>query len=298
MQEFVRKLSMRLQAAADLVTAGNRVADVGTDHGFLVIYLVQSGRCPGAVAMDIREGPLERAREHIREAGLQGSIRTRLSDGLRELTPGEAECAAAVGMGGLTILHVLEDAGEKLQSFQELVLGPQSDIAKVRRWLREHSMYIDKEELVLEGGKFYPLLHVDMNPRQGPAGAAGTCGSDTKGRPYSAAESKNEAGKPAHGLFMERLGDSARVQDVFDRYGEYPVCHRHPVLPLLLERDRMREEAILRGLEKEAGMFQTCSVADRKQQRREDAQARLEEIGILLEFLSETKKTPGKGERA
>ena len=70
------------------------------------------------------------------------------------------------------------------------------------------------------------------------------------------------------------------------------------MLPLLLERDWMREEAILRGLEKEAGMFQTCSVADRKQQRREDAQARLEEIGILLEFLSETKKTPGKGERA
>lgn len=66
----MQKLSKRLQAAADFVTEGSRVADIGTDHGFLPIYLVQSGKCRRIIAMDIKAGPLERAREHIAAAGL------------------------------------------------------------------------------------------------------------------------------------------------------------------------------------------------------------------------------------
>ena len=76
------KLSDRLEMIASFVEPGNRLADIGTDHGYVPIYLVQTGRVPSALAMDVRKGPLLRAEEHIREAGLSGRIQTRVSDGL------------------------------------------------------------------------------------------------------------------------------------------------------------------------------------------------------------------------
>ena len=82
------KLSDRLEMIASFVEPGNRLADIGTDHGYVPIYLVQTGRVPSALAMDVRKGPLLRAEEHIREAGLSGRIQTRLSDGLKKLAPG------------------------------------------------------------------------------------------------------------------------------------------------------------------------------------------------------------------
>ena len=78
----MEKLSYRLQTIADQVSPGNRLADIGCDHGFVPIYLIQKGIIPSAIAMDVVEGPLSRAREHIRSAGLDDVITTRLSDGL------------------------------------------------------------------------------------------------------------------------------------------------------------------------------------------------------------------------
>ena len=83
------ELSKRLQAVADLVTAGYRVADIGTDHAYIPIFLLASGKIPGAAAMDVNEGPLERARCHIEENGLSEKISLRLSDGLAGLRPGD-----------------------------------------------------------------------------------------------------------------------------------------------------------------------------------------------------------------
>ena len=92
------KLSDRLEMIASFVEHGNRLADIGTDHGYVPIYLVQTGRVPSALAMDVRKGPLLRAEEHIREAGLSGRIQTRLSDGLKKLAPGEADTVVIAGM--------------------------------------------------------------------------------------------------------------------------------------------------------------------------------------------------------
>ena len=83
-------LSNRMQALTDMVTPGTVITDVGCDHGFVSVYLVQKGLSPRVIAMDVRSGPLERAREHIREYGLQDRIETRLSDGLHGLKTGEA----------------------------------------------------------------------------------------------------------------------------------------------------------------------------------------------------------------
>ena len=81
-------LSERLKAVADMVTVGNRVCDVGCDHGFVPIYLVQQGKSPRVLAMDLREGPLRAAREHVAAYGLCGQIETRLSDGLHNYNIG------------------------------------------------------------------------------------------------------------------------------------------------------------------------------------------------------------------
>ena len=103
------ELSKRLQAVADLVTAGYRVADIGTDHAYIPIFLLASGKIPGAAAMDVNEGPLERARCHIEENGLTEKISLRLSDGLAGLRPGEAESVVIAGMGGGLIIRILTE---------------------------------------------------------------------------------------------------------------------------------------------------------------------------------------------
>ena len=94
------ELSKRLKAVAGLVTEGASVADIGTDHGYVPIWLIQSGRAAKVIAMDVNEGPLERARGHIRSKRLENVIFTRKSDGLQALHVGEADTMIAAGMGG------------------------------------------------------------------------------------------------------------------------------------------------------------------------------------------------------
>ena len=101
------ELSKRLQAVAGFVSEGNRLVDVGTDHGYIPIYLVKTGKIPSAIAMDVKKGPLSRAEEHIGQAGLDAYIECRLSDGLRGLKPGEGESLLLAGMGGNLMIRIL-----------------------------------------------------------------------------------------------------------------------------------------------------------------------------------------------
>ena len=102
------KISERLRTAAGLIGEGERLADVGTDHGYVPIYLVERKHIPSAIAMDIRTGPLERAREHIRMYGMEDYIQTRLSDGVAALKPDEVDTILVAGMGGGLVMHILE----------------------------------------------------------------------------------------------------------------------------------------------------------------------------------------------
>lgn len=146
--------------AAALVTQGYTLADVGTDHGYIPIYLLQQKKIPAAIAMDINEGPLERAKEHIALYGLQAYIQTRLSDGVAALKPGEVEAVLIAGMGGGLVMHILKDGEKVCQSAKELILQPQSEIEHVREFLREEGYTILAEDMVYEDGKFYPMMKV------------------------------------------------------------------------------------------------------------------------------------------
>ena len=163
------QLSKRMDRLAGLVTAGNRLADVGTDHGYIPIALVQSGKIPSAIAMDINKGPLERAREHIREQHLDTYITTRLSDGLTMLQENEADTVLIAGMGGALTVHILEGGAHCLTSVRELILQPQSEIWLVREWLCEHGYKITDEDIVLDEGKYYPMMCVVHGSMELPA---------------------------------------------------------------------------------------------------------------------------------
>ena len=158
-------LSGRLQAVAAMVTAGNRVCDVGCDHGFVPIYLVEQGISPAVLAMDVKDGPLSAAREHIAEHGLEDVIETRLSDGLHNYVVGEADTLICAGMGGRLMMRILSDDRNKTASFSELILQPQSEIEQFRAWLREQGYRITDENMIEEDGKFYPMMRVEKgNP--------------------------------------------------------------------------------------------------------------------------------------
>lgn len=151
-------LSRRLQTVAQAVTPGHRIADVGTDHGYVPIYLMKN-RCSGkAIAMDVNRGPLERAGEHIEAEGLTGQIETRLSDGLDKLSPEEIDTVVIAGMGGDLICRILDRAPEFFQAETEFVLQPQSEWFKVRHLLHENGYRIESEWFLKEDGKYYAIL--------------------------------------------------------------------------------------------------------------------------------------------
>lgn len=152
------KLSKRLSALAEMVTPGSRLADVGTDHGYIPVFLCQTGKIPSAIAMDVNSGPLERAKAHIAQYHLEGRIQTRLSDGLHKLLSGEADSVLIAGMGGGLVQKILLEGGHALEGVSELILQPQSEIARTRSFLRENGFVIADENMVEEDGRFYPMM--------------------------------------------------------------------------------------------------------------------------------------------
>lgn len=152
------ELSRRLRAVAGEVTSGNRLADVGTDHGYIPISLVQQGIVPSAIAMDVNQGPLDRAKLHIKEYGLEDSIGTRLSNGLEKLEAGEADSIVIAGMGGALMEDILTRGMHVIASGKELILQPQSEIFKVRHFLHNHGYQIVKEIILKEDGKYYFII--------------------------------------------------------------------------------------------------------------------------------------------
>ena len=136
------------------------VADVGTDHGYLPIWLVEQGIADRAIAMDVRTGPLQRAQEHIREHQLGAYIETRLSDGLAALHRDEVQVIVIAGMGGATMSGILEAGQAVISPDTILVLQPQSELYEFRRYLVTHGFRLLSEDMVEEDGKYYPMMKV------------------------------------------------------------------------------------------------------------------------------------------
>ena len=150
------KLSKRMEMLVNLVPRDTVLCDVGCDHGYVSIELIRKEICPRVYTMDLREGPLQRAREHIEEAGLQERITTVLSDGIKDL-PADAspDVLLAAGMGGALIQDILEEGKDRIRKMSYLLLQPQSEIPEVREYLRENGYEILSEDMVLEDGKYY-----------------------------------------------------------------------------------------------------------------------------------------------
>ncbi|MCF2942078.1 tRNA (adenine(22)-N(1))-methyltransferase [Paenibacillus tarimensis] len=154
------KLSRRLQTIAGLVPQHSRVADIGSDHGLLPVYLLQTGRSDFAVAGELNEGPLQAAVRQIEAAGLGGRIAARRGNGLAVIEPGEVECVTIAGMGGALMAGILSEglAAGKLEGVTTLVLQPNVGEDLVRRWLLQHHWSLAAERLVEEDGKWYEVL--------------------------------------------------------------------------------------------------------------------------------------------
>lgn len=164
------ELSKRMQMLVDMVPKGTRLADIGCDHGFVSIHLVEQGICPNVIAADLREGPLAQAREHVQEAGLVDRIDLRISDGLTAIRDGEVDGFLAAGMGGRVIRHMIESDLVKVRAMAYMILQPQSEIAELRAFLRENDFQIMNESMVCEDGKYYPAMliyigRVKVTPR-------------------------------------------------------------------------------------------------------------------------------------
>ena len=288
------RLSKRLQCAAGLVSPGDWVVDVGTDHAYLPIYLVQSGKARQALAADVGEGPLEKARENIGSYGLSGSIHTLLSDGLEKVSiqagrpedgPGQAgplpgistsgrtkdqEAKAGqaakpgkkamvfrkrgvipagsslviTGMGGPLMLRILFRFPEKTLAFKELVLGPQSEVEQFRESLLSAGFSIEREELVEEEGKFYPILRVI------PPSEEAFREKTAPGRIMRLPKSRMEKaalcfGKPCSALSRETL---LRYLDLQQKEREGVLRHLEKSAPGT-GRARRRQEELLEELE-------------------------------------------------
>jgi len=149
-----------MRAVASLVQPCRSIADIGCDHGYVAIELVRNKICRHVIAMDINKGPLERARQNIRDYEMQDCIETRLSDGTGALKLGEAEGIICAGMGGKLVISILGQGKELVQEMKQIILQPQSEIEEVRRYLRENRFFIEKEDMVYEDGKYYPMMHV------------------------------------------------------------------------------------------------------------------------------------------
>ena len=149
------ELTPRLQALADQVPAGARLADVGTDHAYLPVWLLLQKRIPGAIAADLREGPLSRARETARQHGVENKISFRLCDGLSLVDRDEVDVITIAGMGGETIAAILQAAPWARNKL--LLLQPMTSFPDLRLWLQQHGYSILRERIVREGNRLYTI---------------------------------------------------------------------------------------------------------------------------------------------
>ncbi len=216
-------ISRRLQALCDMVTPGRTVVDVGCDHGFVSIYLVQRGISPSVLAMDVRTGPLSRAKEHIAEYGLTDYISTRLSDGLKEFQDGEAQSLICAGMGGRLMTRILTESRGKARNLQELILQPQSELPEFRRFLRAEGYELMDENILYEEGKYYFLMKVRYS-----------------GQSNAVVDLEN----------LEEQGTTTGNTNILqEKYGELLLERRAPVLKAYLEENLQNMERIAGDLE-------------------------------------------------
>ena len=157
-----------MHMVAGMVRPGNVLADIGCDHGYLSVWLVREKTVGRAIAMDLREGPLRKAQESIRFFHQTEVIETRLSDGMDELHPGEADRIVIAGMGGILMRDILRRGRECVRKAGQLVLQPQSDPELVRAEVFAQGFTITDEQACFEDGKYYIAFAAEPGTEENP----------------------------------------------------------------------------------------------------------------------------------
>ncbi|BCN32239.1 tRNA (adenine(22)-N(1))-methyltransferase [Anaeromicropila herbilytica] len=246
------QLSKRLQAVADLVTVGNRVADIGCDHAYTSIYLMENHIASHIIAMDINKGPLERANENIEKTGFKDRIETRLSDGAAKLKEDEVDTILIAGMGGSLMVKILSDSESVVSMVNEFILQPQSEIFLVRKYLHEIGCDIQYETMFIDEGKYYVVIKATR-------------------------DTKNMIANPSDEEDKKRHYDPKRLPKKYDKevhylYGKLLLENKNRILEEFLEKEYHTTSNILNHLtEKET----------------EHAKERVEELKQKLQYIIE-----------
>lgn len=209
------ELTPRLQAIAEQVPQGSRLADVGTDHGYLPVWLLNGGRIDQAVAADLREGPLNRARETAQRFGVRDRISFRQCDGLSAIRSEEVDTVAIAGMGGETIISILK-AAPWTREGTLLLLQPMTCPAELRRWIQENGYQIVRERIAREGKRLYSILTVKggaMPPLTPAEQWAGRQNRDPLRREFLTLM-REKAEKALYGHRAARVPDQAAIQEL------------------------------------------------------------------------------------
>lgn len=158
------RLDRRLECAAEFVRHGARVIDVGTDHAYVPIYLVATGKCPSALATDVNQGPIDRAKINIVSYGLSDKISTLKTDGLNGVESFDAECVMILGMGGELIVRIISEAEwlRRTDKKVRLVLQPMTHPEYVRKYLFENGFDI-VDEKICKSGKYYDIMAAEYD---------------------------------------------------------------------------------------------------------------------------------------
>ncbi|SBW03587.1 conserved hypothetical protein [uncultured Eubacteriales bacterium] len=188
------ELSPRLQSVAGLVPRGARFADVGTDHAYLPVWLILSGVLDHAIASDLREGPLDRARQTAERYGVAERMSFRMCDGLDHIASDEVDTVAIAGMGGETIAQILAAAPWTAEGGLRFLLQPMTAHPELRAWLNGHGFRIERELLTCEGKTIYSTFLVTPGQDEPLTQAEVWAGRQTQGMDA-----------PLRGQYLEKL---------------------------------------------------------------------------------------------
>ena len=157
------KLSPRLEEIAKLIPQASRVADIGTDHGYMAIYLLQEGIVDRLIVSDINKEPLKIAKNNVSHYGLSDRVEFRLGNGLDILNPNEVDLVIISGMGGILISDILEAGANIIKDIGALVLQPMTKQKHLRKYLISRNFTIEKDLLVKESNRIYEIILTQVN---------------------------------------------------------------------------------------------------------------------------------------
>ncbi|MEE1321952.1 MAG: class I SAM-dependent methyltransferase [Acutalibacteraceae bacterium] len=157
------KLDNRLSAVASLVRQGSVVADIGTDHAYLLCYLIENGVCSEGIAADINKGPLNNAKQTVIDCGINDKVQLILSDGLKSIPENSADDIVMAGMGGILISEIIDCAPWVKNENINIIAQPMTHAEVLREYLCKNGFKINKEITATDGKRLYVVMSLSYS---------------------------------------------------------------------------------------------------------------------------------------